>query len=292
MKFTKIPVEAFAQMQLNAGILASAFNPATGELDASDILGATTGGVNATCPPSITDYGEDVDNVPTGTKQLQKITGYEPRIAGTFLTVVGSTLRMIAGAADLGTVGTPKVTLRHELKASDFVDVWFIGDYSDKNGNSNGGFVAIHLMNALNTDGFSLQTNKEGKGNFAVNFRGFYDLYDLDKVPMEFYIKEGEDEPGDFGFEFVSAAGTETGTTALSGMTAAPAAGESYVYQTGYGLRNVYAGDILLGSAWTAWNGADEIAAATDMDIVLAIITTATGAAQHGARTIVVAKEA
>lgn len=291
MRFTKIPVEFFAQMQLNAGVLARNFNPATGELDAADILGATTGGVNATCPPSITDYGEDVDNVPTGTKQLQRITGYEPRISGTFLTVVPSTLRTIVGAADLSTAGTPKITPRHELKSSDFVDVWFIGDYSDKNGVSNGGFVAIHLMNALNTDGFSLQSSKDGKGNFAVNFRGFYDLDDLDTVPMEFYIKEGEAEPGDFAFEFVSAAGTATGKTALSGMTATPAATESYVYQTGYGLRNVYAGDVLLGSAWSAWNGTDEIAAASGMDIVLAIILTATGEAQHGARAVVVAKK-
>jgi len=291
MKFSQIPIEAFAQMQLDAGVLALDFNPATGELDASDIIGATTGGVNATCAPTIVDYGEDMDNVRAGTKQLQKITGYEPRIAGTFVTVVPETLRLILGAADLSTAGTPKIALRHELKASDFADVWFIGDYSDKNGNASGGFIAIHLKNALNTDGFAIQSTKDGKGNFAVNFRGFYDLDDLDAVPMEFYIKEGEPEMSDFWFEFVSAAGTQTGKTALSGMTATPGEGESYVYQTGYGLRNIYAGDILLGSAWTAWNGTDEIAAVTGMDIVLAVIVTETGAVQHGARAIVVAAE-
>ncbi len=291
MKYTKVAPEAFQQMQLNAGVLAKNFNPATGVLLAADILGATTGGVNATCVPKIVDYGEDVDNVPAGTKQLQRITGYESRIAGTFLTVVGDTLRIFVGAADLNSADTPKVTPRHALKASDFVDVWYIGDYSDKNGNTNGGFVAIHLKDALNTDGFALQSNKDGKGNFAVNFRGFYDLEDPDTVPMEFFVLAGTDEPDGFGLVFVSEEGTAIGDTALSGMSATPAAGESYVYQTGYNLRNVYAGDILLGSAWTAWNGTDEITAVTGMDIVLAIIRTATGAAQHGGKAIVVAKE-
>jgi hypothetical protein len=40
--------------------------------------------------------------------------------------------------------------------------------------------------------------------------------------------QEGTSEAGDFLLEFASAAGTELGDTALSGMTETPGAGESY----------------------------------------------------------------
>ena len=73
-------------------------------------------------------------------------------------------------------------------------------------------------------------------------------------------------------------------------MTSTPGAGESYVYQTGYSLYVPAQNTVLAGTAWTAWNGSDDITAATGMDIVLAIVTTATGVANHAGKTVVVAK--
>jgi hypothetical protein len=121
---------------------------------------------------------------------------------------------------------------------------------------------------------------------------GHSSIYSPEELPFEVYVKEGTSESGDFLLEFASAAGTELGDTALSGMTETPGAGESYVYQTGYGLVLPSAGQILAGSAWTAWNGTDDITATTGMDIIVAVILTATGAAQHAGKTIVVSKEA
>ena len=43
-KFTKLPDDAFSQLQMNAGIIVDEFTPATGTI--GNILGATTGGVN------------------------------------------------------------------------------------------------------------------------------------------------------------------------------------------------------------------------------------------------------
>ena len=51
MKFTQIPANNYKELQLNAGVLLSDFNPATAELDLSEILGATDGGVNVTATP-------------------------------------------------------------------------------------------------------------------------------------------------------------------------------------------------------------------------------------------------
>lgn len=191
MKFTKIPTSAFEELQLNAGILASDFTPETGTLDATKILGATSGGVTATAVPSFIDFGEDMDNCPKNTKEFKRIDDWECKISGTFLTVTAATAKLSLAAAD---IDGEKITPRRELADADFVNVWFIGDYSDKNGATNGGFIAIHLINALSTGGFSLKSSDKGKGQFAVEFTGHSSIDD-DAVPFEVYVHEGTDEP-------------------------------------------------------------------------------------------------
>lgn len=71
-----------------------------------------------------------------------------------------------------------------------------IVNYSDLNGDTNGGYVAIHLMNALNIDGFSGTFTKEGNGQFAYTLQAYYDMDDMDTVPFEIYIKAGTAENG------------------------------------------------------------------------------------------------
>ena len=287
-KYAQVPLTVLQNMQLNAGILVSTFNPTDGSFSRANILGATTGGVSAKCTPKMVDDGTDMDNVPEGVMDLQRIVSYEPRLTGTFLTVNSTNAPYMVGAADVDINDSGHFTPRHQLTAADFKDVWFIGDYSDKTGTVNGGFVAVHMKNSLNTDGFSWQTTKDGKGQFAVNFRAFYDIDDVDTVPFEVYVRTGQAEAGDFALAFNIAEGSSAGYMDISGMSPTPGAGESYVYQTGYSLRNIYAGDVLLGTAWTAWNGTDEIESESGMDVILAIIVTATGVATHGGRGVVV----
>lgn len=197
MKFTQIPTDTFATIQLNAGMLlkgANGFDPVTGTITAANILGATSGGVNVTCTPEYTDFGENVDNCPKNTKELKKLDNWTCTISGTFVTVSTSLARKMLGAADIDATDTTKITPRVDLLESDFEDVWFVGDYSDKNGVNNGGFVAVHLMNALSTGGFSMQTADKEKGQFNVEFTGHVSMNALDVVPMEFYIKTGTSE--------------------------------------------------------------------------------------------------
>ena len=66
-----------------------------------------------------------------------------------------------------------------------------MGDYSDVNTGNGAGFVAIQLINALSTGGFSLKPNDKGKGDFAFTFTGHYSINDIDTVPYAVYIKEG-----------------------------------------------------------------------------------------------------
>lgn len=198
MKYTQIPTDTFQTLQLNAGILvkgATGFVPSTGELTAAYILGATSGGIKVTCVPTYVDFGEDVDNCPKNMKELKKLDSWECKISGTFVTVSTTLAKMMLGAADIDATDTTKVTPRVDLDQSDFDDVWYVGDYSDKNGNTNGGFIAIHLLNALSTGGFSMQTADKEKGQFTVEFTGHVSNSAQSVVPMEFYIKSGTAEP-------------------------------------------------------------------------------------------------
>ena len=197
MKFTQIPTDTFQKIQLNAGILvkgAEGFNPSTGAITAANIIGATSGGIQVSCVPEYTDFGENVDNCPKNTMELKKLDNWTCTISGTFVTVSTTLAKMMLGAADIDATDVTKVTPRVELDLTDFDDVWFVGDYSDKNGASNGGFVAIHLLNALSTGGFSMQTGDKEKGQFTVEFTGHVSMNALDVVPMVFYIKAGTAE--------------------------------------------------------------------------------------------------
>ena len=58
----------------------------------------------------------------------------------------------------------------------------------------NGGFIAIHMFNALSTGGFKLKTADKSKGTMSFEFTGHYSIADQTKVPFEIYIKAGADE--------------------------------------------------------------------------------------------------
>ena len=198
MKFTQIPADTFSKLQLNAGILVSVANgfvPATGTVTTANIIGATTGGINVTCTPSYVDFGENVDNCPKNMKELKVLDNWECRISGTFVTISTTLVKMMLGAADIDGVDVTKVTPRVDLIDSDFSDIWFVGDYSDKNGATYGGFVAVHMTNALSTGGFSMQTADKEKGQFSAEFTGHVSINDQNTVPMEFYVQAGSIEP-------------------------------------------------------------------------------------------------
>ena len=194
MKFTQIPTNTFKELQLNAGILTSTFTPATGTVESNNILGATSGGINFTATPSYTDLGDDIDNCPKNMMELKKLDSWEAKISGTFLTVNTTQAKSLLAAADIGGSDTTKVTPRNDVGVTDFDDIWWIGDYSDKNGATNGGYIAIHMMNALSTGGFQIQSGDKAKGQFAFEYTAHYSMDAADTVPFEIYIKAGTEE--------------------------------------------------------------------------------------------------
>lgn len=194
-KFTQIPTDTFKKLQLNAGILTAEFDPATGELSASSIIGATSGGVSFEATPSFTDFGEDIDNCPKNTKELKKLDSWEAKMSGSFVTMDTNVATSVIGTAAVASGDQAKVVPRNYVEAKDFKNIWWVGDYSDINedGSSSGkaGFIAIKLINALSTGGFKIQSGDKAKGTFEFEYTGHYSSENIDTVPFELYIKAG-----------------------------------------------------------------------------------------------------
>lgn len=196
MKYTQIPATAFQNIQLNAGILVDNFNPATGVI--GNIVGATSGGVNFTDSVEYTDFGEDIDNCPKNTMELKQLDSHEVTMSGTFVTLSAATAKMLAGAADVDGSDATHIIPRNDILTSDFKTIWWIGDYSDVNTGDNAGFVAIKMLNALNTGGFQIQSTDKGKGQFAFEFTGHYSMSAQSTVPYEIYVKQGSGSSSPF----------------------------------------------------------------------------------------------
>lgn len=194
MKFTKIPESAFKEIVLNAGVLLESFEPSTATVDNKSIIGATTGGLNFSAVPSFNDFGEDIDNCPKNMKELKKLATWDVKLSGTFVTVSKKSAKSQLAAADIGTSDTTKITPRNDILDTDFKDIWLAADYSDKNGESNGGYIAIHMLNGLSTGGFQIQTGDKSKGNFSFEYTGHYSMSAQDTPPFEMYIKSGTEE--------------------------------------------------------------------------------------------------
>lgn len=195
MKFTTVATDAFQKFQLNAGVLLTEFDPSNPVIDRSKIFAATSGGTEFTAEPEFTDYGEDVDNVPANTKELKVLTSVTAKMSGTLKTVDTAVAKALMGAADIGSNGL--ITPRADLLAGDFFDLWWVGDYSDANTGATAGFIAIKLLNALSTGGFSLQPNDKGKGDFEFEFTGHYSIDNMDTVPYLIYIQSGTPSTSD-----------------------------------------------------------------------------------------------
>ena len=164
MKYTQVPSDLFKKIQINAGIIVSAFEPETGAITATNILMATSGGCSFSAEPSFTDFG-------------------------TAVTMDTTQAKSFMAAAD---VAGNKVTPRSDLKTEDFKDIWWIGDYSDENSGDSAGFIAIKIMNALSTGGFKIKSDDKSKGNFDFEYTGHYSIKNAETVPYEVYIKTGE----------------------------------------------------------------------------------------------------
>jgi hypothetical protein len=183
-KFVKVSEDTFKEIQLEAGLILNTFDPAgTAEVEDAHIVCATTGGIEISCKPTFTDYGEDIDNVPNNMLEFKEVDGWDCSIAFTALNASAAVIKLSLGAAD---VEGNKIVPRFDLKEGDTKDIWWVGERAD------GGFVACCLKNALSTEGLTLKTTKKAKGQLSCTLTGHVSIKAQDVVPMEFYVQEGE----------------------------------------------------------------------------------------------------
>lgn len=224
-RFTQVKPDAFKDIQVEAGVITTSFDPANPILDRTKILCVTTGGINPTCKASYTDYFEDLDNVPNGTMEGKQLDSWECGLATTIVDVTPAGVKLGLGAADIDSNDSTRITPRSTLKLSDFTpSIWWVGDRAD------GGFFAIQMLNALSTEGFSLQTTKKGKGTMSLNIMGHFSMNAIDTVPMNFYVVEGDDSSTSLILDKSSLA-VEAGNTATITATTTPA-GKTVTWQS------------------------------------------------------------
>ena len=268
--FTIIPEDTFNALQLDAGVLLKTFDPTAPAVTDANIICATTGGIQASCVPTYSDLGEDVDNCPVNMKELKHLDSWECKISTTSLGTSAELIRMALGAADI-TAASGMITPRRDLEQTDFSDLWWVGDKAD------GGFVAVQLKNALSTGGFSLQTTKNGKGQISIELTGHVSINAQTVMPMVFYSLEGT---GLAHFSLFSTGGN-SGKTAITVSGYTLGSGESYKYKLASAPVSVSYEEVLT-TGWTAWNGSDQITATTGQYITVAAVTNANKAMAAG----------
>lgn len=183
--FTVIPQSTFEEMQLDAGVILTTFDPAKPAAPADTaIVCATTGGINVSAVPTYSDMGADVDNCPVNMKELKHLDSWECKMSFTSLGTSPASIKMALGAADIDGTNSSKIVPRMDLAQTDFSDLWWVGDRAD------GGLVAARLINALSTGGFTIKTTKAGKGQVSVELTGHVSISAQKVVPIEFYSIE------------------------------------------------------------------------------------------------------
>lgn len=184
---TVIPQNTFEALQIEAGVLLKRFDPANPQILDSNIICATTGGITVSCKPTYSDMGSDVDNVAPNMMELKHLDSWDCSAATTGLGTSPELIKMGLGAADIDANNSSKIVPRRDLAQTDFSSIWWVGDRAD------GGLVACQILNALSTDGFTLKTSKNGKGNVSLTITGHVSLDAQDVVPMIFYSIDPEE---------------------------------------------------------------------------------------------------
>lgn len=188
MTFTQIRETTFEELQVNAGVVLKTFDPTTftGELTLENILFATSGGVTITDTPEFRDAGEGIDNAPKNMKEFKKLVRREVKISGSQVTFTPESIKTDMAAADISDVdgksGLKKITPRDVLTDADFADFWVVGDYGV------GGYMAVHIMNALSVSGFNWKTTDQNNGTSDFEYTAHYSIKNQTQVPYEVYI--------------------------------------------------------------------------------------------------------
>jgi len=270
--FTRIASDAMDALQLDAGVLLSSFDPANPFVPPTDaqIIATTTGGINPTCEPQYSDFGEDVDNVPNNMMEFKHLDGWNCAMAFSSIKFNSANTVWALGAADKSTLsnGVEKIVPRRNVNLTDFADLWWVGD------KANGGAYAVCLKNAISTGGLNIQSTKNGKGTNQMTITGHVSINAQDDMPMEFYDippqESGSTYPVRNALTHVETTNTAATVTRDAAYTATLSAEEGYAIDT---VTVAMGGVDVTGLVYTEASGAISIPKVTGALMISAVAT-------------------
>lgn len=180
---TGLTERTIKNLQLNAGVLLSSYTRG-GAIDEDNIIGATRGGGSFNAVPEL--HQAAVDGAPTYTKGLERCDGWNVNLTFTMVEFTApAIIRALGAGASSNVVETTdtKITAVTNILATDYKDVYWVGDTSD------GKNVVILVKNAMNTAGLSLTASDKGEGTFGLTLQGHHAVDNLGAAPFEIILE-------------------------------------------------------------------------------------------------------
>ena len=180
---------------LDSGAFFANYNVETDDFDkavaAGKLIGATRSGGKFDAVPTVRQ--PPIDGVKGRAKGLEIIDAWEVSIGANVLEVTADTLVLALGAATIDTETDQKYDIvqgKNSIELEDYIDnITWIGTLS---GSSEP--VIIQILNALNTNGLSLQTQDQNEAVMAMTFYGHYNAGELDRPPFTIYYPKTKTE--------------------------------------------------------------------------------------------------
>lgn len=181
-------------LQLDAGVFLKDYTIGE-DILAENILGATRGGGTLSVVPTI--HHVAADGIPENYVGMDRIDEYVGQISTTMLEVTPESVVLALGgaasAANVKRAGSEiedvHITLNHTLSASNYHDVWWLGNLSD------GRLIAVKFSNAMSKSGLSLNITDKGEGTYGIALTAHYsgELYKQGKAPVDIWFISNKD---------------------------------------------------------------------------------------------------
>ena len=292
---TPLRKETYKNLQLNAGVIllntdissyatADALKTAIAAAiaDGSSLLGATRGGGSFVITRDIREV--EADGVRMGFVGSKIVDASDAYLSTTIIEQTPEHIKTLIGNADIddSVPGHVVVSIRSAIDDGDYLQnlIW-VGDTSE-------GFMAIELMNALNTADFSFTFSDKNEGTATCEFHAHQEDVATDEtLPVKLHFLYPAGTLGSLTIS--SAAGTNVGGTKIT-KDYTLASGQHFVYKVGNTAPTI----AYLEKAdytWTEWDGSSDIDVGTANNgkkITVAVVDSTDRALMSGNATLVV----
>lgn len=181
----QIPASTFNDLAKGAGMITEEFVPETPTLTESQVLCATSGGVNAYMNQVETDHADGIDNAKPGMYELTEITRYDCGFKFDTVTINEKMLSLVIAKSEKS--GNKIIAKHGMIIDTDVHTLWYVEPLGG------GNVLAVKIMNALTDEGLNFQSENEGNGKITVSLKARYSIKAQETVPMEFYFIESEE---------------------------------------------------------------------------------------------------